>query len=200
MKLASLFLNGEDLPDELELGEYIVCADGGYDLLAKRGITPDILIGDLDSIAETKPVASEIMRYEPMKNQTDGELAIRHICDQGYDHINIYGAFGGRIDHVYGNFVLLNIALNCNVSARCIGKHSTAYMCNGKVSLKNIVGNTVSIVPFGDSVHIMDSKGLAYPIDDLVIDKYTTIGISNEAVSDVSLKIVDGIALIFVTK
>ena len=36
-------------------GDFVIAADGGYDRLLSMGITPDLLIGDLDSISSSVP-------------------------------------------------------------------------------------------------------------------------------------------------
>ena len=43
---------------------------------------------------------------------------------------------------------------------------------------------TISLVPYGDSVHIINSKGLEYPLDDLVLKRTDTRGISNLSFAD----------------
>ena len=42
----------------------------------------------------------------------------------------------------------------------------------------------ISLVPYGERVHIINSKGLEYPLDDLVLTKNDTRGISNLSFAD----------------
>ncbi|MBR2432244.1 MAG: thiamine diphosphokinase, partial [Clostridia bacterium] len=62
---------GEFTPDSDDL---VIAADGGYDSLLNRGIRPDVLIGDLDSIKEM-PNGIELIRHPVKKDETDMHLA-----------------------------------------------------------------------------------------------------------------------------
>ena len=42
----------------------------------------------------------------------------------------------------------------------------------------------ISLVPYGERVHIINSKGLEYPLEDLVLTKSDTRGISNLSFAD----------------
>ncbi|MDD2233432.1 MAG: thiamine diphosphokinase [Desulfitobacteriaceae bacterium] len=102
-----------------ELGdvEFLVCADGGANLALLSGRLPDVLIGDLDSITPANLVkcikgGTKIVRYPKEKDQTDLELALDYACFQApaefrNGKIWLYGATGGRIDHLLGNIALL---------------------------------------------------------------------------------------------
>ena len=43
---------------------------------------------------------------------------------------------------------------------------------------------TISLVPYGESAHIINSKGLEYPLDNLVLKRNDTRGISNLSFAD----------------
>ena len=90
----------------------IYSADGGLRHLAPLGLTPDLLLGDFDSIDSElfkshKLRGVKIERYPPDKDFTDTELAVARATVDGYKHILIFGAFGARIDHTYANIQLM---------------------------------------------------------------------------------------------
>ena len=45
------------------------------------------------------------------------EICVEYTVNQGCDSINIYGALGGRMDHVLGNLGLLKLCYLLNVPA-----------------------------------------------------------------------------------
>ena len=93
--------------------DLIIAVDGGIRHPRLSGITPDILIGDLDSIdpvdlewCQSQQV--EIRKYPKEKNETDFELALDHAVGSVAGVVIVYGALGGRIDHALANIGLLS--------------------------------------------------------------------------------------------
>nr|WP_187323489.1 thiamine diphosphokinase [Liquorilactobacillus vini] len=84
-------------------------ADRGALYLVKNGIRPLLAIGDFDSATsrERKLIFAKSQRVitdQPEKDDTDTELAVRHLLiDYQAERINIYGATGGRLDHLLAN-------------------------------------------------------------------------------------------------
>ncbi|WP_281164864.1 thiamine diphosphokinase [Liquorilactobacillus sicerae] len=84
-------------------------ADRGALYLVQNGIQPLLAIGDFDSATsmERKLIFAKSQRVitdQPEKDDTDTELAVRHLLtDYQAARINIYGATGGRIDHLLAN-------------------------------------------------------------------------------------------------
>jgi thiamine pyrophosphokinase len=105
-------------------GDRLIGADGGRLTDAARRC--DAVLGDFDSV-KTPPDGAELIRFAREKNQTDGELGILYLAEKGFRRVDIYGAFGGRADHVCGNLTLPVIALNHGVSAVIRGGGTTVY-------------------------------------------------------------------------
>ena len=59
---------------------YIICTDGGFDLAKQAGITPHLLLGDLDSIQSRIPKELPLKQFPPEK-----ELYRSGTCDP-YSH------------------------------------------------------------------------------------------------------------------
>ena len=87
--------------------DLIIAVDGGYDNLVRYGYTPDILIGDLDSIKSEVPESMRCVRYPKEKDETDMLLAYEAGIKLGYSEFVMLGATGGRLDHTYANISLL---------------------------------------------------------------------------------------------
>lgn len=210
MKRAILVLNGSRLSQgELkevflakEQGAFVVCADGGYANL-KGKLKPDLVIGDFDSFDLSlveQNIAKRVFAVE--KDYTDGHICIEHIVSEGYDYIEIYGAMGGdRCDHFVSNLSLPPLAFSMGATAIIRGEKFDIYYFEKDFSLPCEKGKTVSVVPFTDRVHIYNSRGLKYQVDDLMLNKLHIMGISNSATdSEFSLGVSDGGVLVFVQK
>ena len=49
----------------------------------------------------------EMKRFKPEKNETDMELALNWAVEQKPELIRIFGATGGRLDHLFANVQLM---------------------------------------------------------------------------------------------
>ena len=76
-------------------GDLIIAADDGYTALSAAGITPDLLVGDFDSLAEI-PGDIPSKAFPPEKDKTDMALALEEGMARGYSMFRFYGANGGR--------------------------------------------------------------------------------------------------------
>ncbi|QJP84856.1 thiamine diphosphokinase [Lactiplantibacillus plantarum] len=90
-----------------------VGADRGALRLVKRGIQPVMVVGDFDSIdaAELQTVKDALVGavvVKPDQDYTDTQLAIKSIFEQLQpDEVHLYGATGGRLDHLLANMWLV---------------------------------------------------------------------------------------------
>lgn len=175
----------------------VIYADAGYkfkDQIGDKNVLA--VVGDFDSLGKA-PSGENIVGLQVEKNFTDGECALRYAVECGADSVVIYGAYGGKIEHVLGNIALLKISKNLGVNA-CIkdGDNITELVCGSvKKSVKK--GGTVSLIPYGGDCSFENSKGLYYPLNGLTLTSADTRGISNVAMDDkIELEILSGQALI----
>lgn len=88
------------LPDLIPENAYIIACDGGYDRCLELGVTPDLIIGDMDSVKTWLPTDTEIIKAPPEKNDTDTMIAVKTAFERGFDSFVISGATGcGRMGH-----------------------------------------------------------------------------------------------------
>ena len=169
---------------EKKAGDLVIAADGGYDTLKKLGITPDLLIGDMDSInAERAEVES--MHFPIRKDETDTFLAYREGVRRGYTNFELYGCVGGREDHTFANYTLLIYAKDEGRSVKMFGD---GYYC---FALKNektrLIGKELmhlSVFAFGGDAHGVSLKGLEYCADDATLSPLFPLGVSNRFTTD----------------
>jgi|TARA_B110000263_G_scaffold105329_1_gene92002 thiamine pyrophosphokinase len=95
---------------DLAKEKIVIAADGGADRLLKHNITPNFVIGDLDSISDKSATKLEEWIISNKNIQkTDLEKAVDYAIEKGATDIQIIGWSGGRIDHT---LAALGLAFN----------------------------------------------------------------------------------------
>ncbi len=193
-----ILLNGQPYDGEIDdRGALVYCCDGAYDW-AKGRVRIDRNIGDFDS-AKSVPVPPPEEIYPSEKNFTDGEIALIKMLSDGVKEIEIYGGGGGREDHFLGNLHLLHRAHSSGAKCIMITDNSVIFCASGEIPLGEYVGRTVSVLPFGGELHILDFKGLKYSYPERVCYGECR-GISNVVYNGDAVLRVEGTALIIVNR
>lgn len=92
--------------------DYYVGIDRGCLALLDNGLPLDFAVGDFDSVTESELMkiranAKEIVSAPTVKNDTDTELALKGVFARFPTAlVTVYGAFGGRLDHLFSNVFL----------------------------------------------------------------------------------------------
>lgn len=165
---------GEYIKDYIKPGDFVICADSGYDRAKAFGITPNVVIGDMDSTCE-KEIPFEKITYPVRKDFTDSELAVNYAKEKGFDAVLMFGMIGTRMDHSLANISLLSQLDDAVI----IDANNEIYFADGKFTLSGKIGDTISIIPYKEDVLVAKSKGLDYPLFDTTIKCGTTLGVSN---------------------
>ncbi|MBC6696224.1 thiamine diphosphokinase [Terrisporobacter mayombei] len=182
---------------------YIIGADGGCNHLFKMNITPNYIVGDLDSIKrevieyyENKNVTFK--RYPSHKDETDSEICIYLAKLLGADEIDLFATLGGRIDHTLANIGLMNYIKENNMKPRILTSEEEILMVkNETINLKGKKGDTISVISINGESKGVTLKKLEYPLDNATVNHLSPLGISNVMLEDeciISIK--DGCALI----
>lgn len=164
---------------KIRQSDYIICADGGYDRALRLGLTPDIMIGDFDSVTEL-PKGTEKIKYPVRKDFTDGEIAVRYAAERGFDEVLLLGMTGNRADHTITDILLLT---QCK-SGCLIDDNNEIYLLRGKATVEGCTGDTVSIVPVGGDVEGIVTENLEYPLRDETLYFGESRGVSNVMTAD----------------
>lgn len=178
--------------------ELVIYADAGYKFKEQIGEKKVLaVVGDFDSLRAV-PKSEKIVQLQVEKNYTDGERAVRYAKEVGATEIVIYGAFGGKMEHVLGNIALLEIALNLGL--KCTIKHENGYaeLLSSKWQKKLTISSSLSLIPYGGNCSFSRSSGLYYPLDNLTLTTADTRGISNVVNAEqVEIEIEKGKVLVF---
>ena len=179
----------------------VIYADAGYNHAQKIGKKNVLaVVGDFDSLGSA-PLFEKTVQLNVEKNFTDGERAVRYAKEVGATKIVIYGAYGGKIEHVLGNIALLKIAKNLGLNAQIKDGDKITKLIDGAVSFSAKRGGGLSLIPYGGNCSFKSSKGLYYPLDNITLTPSDTRGISNVIESEnVSIEIQSGQALVIYEK
>ena len=152
-----------------------IAADGGYDTLISYNITPDLLIGDLDSIKDVNSTI-ETIKTNVMKDNTDGKDALEYVkASFNYDTIYLVGIIASeRLEHFWANIKMIED----NVIGHT--KYNIIYTLKpGVHTIKNDQYDYISFFAKRD-ISSLTIKDSLYEIENYKLDVNNTVGISNE--------------------
>ncbi|MFW5714516.1 MAG: thiamine diphosphokinase [Brevefilum sp.] len=172
--------------------DFLIAVDGGLRHLVNLLLSPNLIIGDLDS-ANPESVDQfikqnvEVRRYPQEKDQTDLELAIDAALGMNPAKILIAGALGDRIDQTLGNIFLLTKPELADVDLRFIDGDQEVFLIQTSAKVTGQPGQRISLLPIQGVVRGVRTKGLKYPLDNETLFPDQTRGISNLMLSDTAL-------------
>ena len=123
------------------------------------------------------------MCFPPEKDDTDLMLAVNKALEKGAENIVIYGACGGRIDHMIGNIACLALIAEKGAKGTIIGDNDiiSLYMpCEFSVSYKE--GFSLSLFAYSREVRGLTISGAKYSVDNCTLTDSVTLGVSNEII------------------
>lgn len=210
---ALIFANGviqnpQSIPPLIQPGDLLIAADGGGEHLLSLGLTPHLIIGDLDSLApDTLEVfhqaGAEVLRYPMQKDETDLELALRWAVERQPSEILLFGMLGGRWDMTLANLLILANPLLAGQSCRVLdGPQEMFLLRGGDVRcITGTPGDLVSVIPVGGDVQGLTYRGLAYPLDSATLPLGSPRGVSNLLVeTEACISLASGLLLCIVIR
>jgi thiamine pyrophosphokinase len=184
---ALIILKGEE-PSRLLLMEfwdqtdYRVCADGAASLLKKYGLTPDVILGDLDSIRTSEKQHFNAIKTIQIADQstTDGEKAIAHCAEKGINKLVVLGALGKRLDHTLYNLGLFKRTVQLGIDITFYTNHEKLRVIEKTTTFLEDKGTVISLMPLYGRVNGVTTQGLTYPINDETLEMGLFSSVSNE--------------------
>lgn len=207
---AIVFANGHIseygwLNDLRQDGDLLIGANGGSGHCLELGWTPDVVVGDLDSLDRNTLAALHergvhVEKHPADKDQTDLELALEHAVTWGVQEILIVGALGGRLDQMIANLLIL-AQRQWPVRVKVIDNLQTAQLLRGgeEITLSGWPRRTVSAIPLSASVTGINYHGLRYPLQNATLNLGSTRAISNEMKADTATISIDTGLLLVLT-
>lgn len=183
--------------------DLVVCADGGANFAYQMGVTPDCIVGDLDSIRpEVKEYFAQqgvrFIVYPAAKDFTDFQLALKAAEEMGADEIILVGTLGGRLDHTLANLYICIDAVEKGRKIIHFGPDVTIYLVNSRLRLQGRVGDLVSVMALAGKVSGITLEGFAFPLEEAELYPENPIGVSNRMTAEtVAISVGEGIVAIF---
>ena len=177
----------------LRNADVLVCCDSRYNVqrLERMGLVPDVIVGDMDSTPDTveRKYADRLVH---IPEQDDNDLAKAFIVLRGRwpeaTDIHILGAGGGSEAHTVGNLGWLMEWEKSGLSAagvhvEMVSDYTTAFAISDSSELHIGCGRKVSFFTTDPTLNIK-SKGLQWPLDNVVFDAWWKATL-NRATQDV---------------
>ena len=176
----------------------LICADGGANQARKLGLTPEYIIGDLDSIKKQiinfYKNKSKIIKLK-RQNDTDVEKCLKFAIKNKFEEAVLLGVTGDRLDHTFCNLGIV-IKFFKEIKLRLIAEDSLLIPYTGFVELKTFLNETISLYGFDRKTKIT-SEGLKYPLKNSSLPFGEKESTSNVAISKkVTLKTKGGIIFV----
>ena len=179
-------------PDWAAGVQRVIGADGGATHAAALGWPPDLVVGDMDSLA--RPEAESLAdngvpfeRWSAHKDQSDLEIALRSALARGEGRVVVLGALGGpRLDHALAAVWLLALPLARGRDVTVLDGTTRVGLLHGpgERQLAGRRGDLVTLLPFGTPARGVRTVGLAYPLDGETLAVGPSRGLSNVRVDE----------------
>lgn len=183
-------MSGTDLyiPD----GALVIAADAGLLPLQRAGASPDLIVGDFDSLGEI-PDGGNVLQYPAEKDDTDLMLAVRKALSRRCDTIIIYGGLGGLFDHSLANLQTLGYIAAKGAAGYLVGCGCVCTVIkNGCLSFSDNIRGRLSVFSLGETAGGVTLSGVKYPLNDYELTNTFPLGVSNELEKGARVSVKDG--------
>ncbi|MDU7692954.1 MAG: thiamine diphosphokinase [Helicobacter sp.] len=150
-KTALIIANGEISKNIQNIkADFICVCDGAISSALMLNITPDLIIGDLDSIPkDLLQKYKSIIKHRPDQSKNDLTKALNHSVEIGFNNFIIVGLSGKREDHTLANISLLfNFIKDPNIKSLITksdyGEFS-AFVIDKKLMINSSPGEQISL-------------------------------------------------------
>jgi thiamine pyrophosphokinase len=182
-------LTGAGLDELLAEADCVVAVDSGADVIVERGMSPDLVVGDMDSIdpgvlSSLDEAGVRLVRHPSHKDESDLVLALQLCREEGYAEVVVTGVVGGRVDHTLAAVGALARFADLRPFVRWDGGCGWVLSPNHRdeISLAGL-GSTVSIFALGSNATV-SAQGLRWALDSEVLHALDSRGLSNVVASE----------------
>lgn len=174
-------------------GDYLIGADRGAFFLLQAGFTPDLAVGDFDTVTPEQLEAirrgsRDFRGFDPVdKDYTDTELAFRLAMERSPAQIVIAGGLGSRFDHSLANVHLLMTAHEAKIDTVVMDGNNAVRLIGprGALCIRQESYDQVSLLPLSPVVTGITLTGFQYPLTNAQLRMGQSLGISNQ-ISDLT--------------
>ncbi len=200
MSKKAIVVSGGELDEELTVSilarqedRCVIGVDKGMEFLYQHQFMPDYIVGDFDSVREEirdyykNEAHVPVREYNPVKDASDTEMAIRLAMTLGSKYITILGATGGRIDHLWANVQSLMIPFKAGIEAKIVDRQNMITIIGGgetHIRKSEAFGPYFSVFPLGEEIFGFNISGAKYPLKNHILRPYDSLCVSNQIADD----------------
>ncbi|KTD86479.1 thiamine diphosphokinase [Paenibacillus etheri] len=209
-KRVVIFAGGELSPEYFDLldeDDFIIGADHGALFLISHGYTPDIAVGDFDSVSlealqDIESKSKKTITCDAVnKDLTDSEMALDIAMDQQPDSILLLGVTGTRMDHSLASIQMMTRALQRQINCYVMDTHNYITLTGSQAVINDLGYTYVSLLPLTPEVSGITLEGFQYPLTDASLKLGQSLGVSNKLISSSgTVTIRSGLLLIIQSK
>jgi len=183
---AFIYTGGEIFPDNIKSApqgdDLIIAADSGWLNAKKLGVTPCIVVGDLDSLGEgVLPPEVELIRLPSQKDVTDTKEAVEVAVERGATEITIIGGLSGRLDHTLANLSLLeDLQARGVYASACDGRQRVRFVNSSSILVGRGIYKYLSVVAADEKVKGLEIDGTKYKLKNGTLKRRFQFAVSNE--------------------
>ena len=175
----------------------IVACDAGFKSLLSAGLSPDVFIGDGDSLGFIPEVAEKVI-LPSVKDDTDTAAAVKYALERGYNKIYLYGALGGeRPSHSAASISLLAYIDSLGATGKIVDRRCTVQYLTKEDGAAPVSSCRYFSLFAASGDARADISGAKYS-GDVTLTPTFPLGVSNEPTEEgASVKILSGAAYLF---
>lgn len=167
--------------------QWNIAADSGLDHALALGVTPDVVVGDSDSVSKEALALARSLNIVFIsaptdKDFTDTELALSHAVQLGAQRIIVISAGGGRFDHAHGLLTALFHPEWARLQIEAFIDTAHIFVLHGPSSLQ-ISGEKNSLVAIhamNGTAHGIYTEGMRWQLSNESLAPWVSRGVSNE--------------------
>ena len=191
------------------VGQNIIAVDRGLEALYELNMVPNHVVGDFDSVSTSilqfyqKNPQIVFHKYNPEKDNTDTDIALKLAIELNSSIITIMGALGKRMDHALANIYILKEALEIGIPCEILDSYNKIYLVkeNRQLAKDKTYGKYISLLPLTTTVEGITLKGFQYPLKNASLSVGLSLGISNEIVEEIAtIELKEGILIVIESK
>ena len=134
--------------DLLKAADQLICCDGAADKLIAMGMSPHVIVGDMDSLSgEVREQYASIIIHSDDQESNDLTKAVHYCIDKGYSSVSILGATGLREDHTLGNISLM-MEYYPRIEVQIISDYGIFFLVHSGEQVRSKVGEKISFFLF----------------------------------------------------
>lgn len=190
---AFIYTGGAILPENITerptKDDLVIAADSGYANAITLGASPTLVLGDFDSMSESRlPRDVERLKVPAEKDFTDTQLAVDTALKQGADELVIVGGLGGRLDHTLANLAILEELSEKRIHAVITdGYNRVRFLRSTSTLLARSKFRYFGILALSEKVKGVDIEGAKYPLKNATLKRTFQFAVSNEIAGNCAL-------------